>query len=342
MAEEEKGERSEGQAQVRVPFWKRRVRWQTLLNVVLGLLLLGLLILGYFFLRRQPPAPVEVVAQPVREALNRPPRPVLDIYGPPSSPLRGPMSVATGPDGRIYVADSENNQIQVFDRNGRWLKKWGQLGTREGEFWYPISIVFRNGKVYVAETINSRIQIFDPEGKFLGFIPDPEKYPGLEIGPLALGVDREGNMYVTTFGHDVVVFDRQDQPVARIGRAGVGPGELNYPHGATMDLQGQIWVSDSNGARLHVYDRTGRVLASYGGFVLPRGLAVDSKGRVYVVDTFQHKVLVLNSEGAKLFEFGERGVEEGRFNFPNALWVDEQDRIYVADRANDRISIWQY
>ena|GEM_PF-1364954 len=342
MAEEEKGERSEGQVKVRVPFWKRRVRWQTLLNVVLGLLLLGLLILGYFFLRRQPPAPVEAVAQPVREALNRPPRPVLDIYGPPSSPLRGPMSVTTGPDGRIYVADSENNQIQVFDRNGRWLKKWGQLGRKEGEFWYPVSILFRQGKVYVSDMLNSRIQIFDPEGKYLGQIPDPQKHKDLEIGPLALGMDREGNMYVTTLGHYVLIFDREDQPVARIGRAGAGPGELNYPHGVAVDSRGRIWVADSNQERVHLYDRTGRVLASYGGFVLPRGMAADSRGRIYVTDTFQHKVLALDEEGRKLFEFGERGVEEGRFNFPNALWVDEQDRIYVADRANDRISIWQY
>lgn len=110
-----------------------------------------------------------------------------------------------------------------------------------------------------------------------------------------------------------------------------------------MDSQGMIWVSDSNNGRVHQYDRNGRFILTFAGLVLPRGLAVDDQDRLYVVDTFQHKVFVINTkDGKQLFTFGERGLEEGQFNFPNSVAVGTDGRVYVVDRENNRVSVWGY
>ncbi len=320
----------------------KKVKLSTVVIISLILALIVLVVFGIMFFKRQVPQPVQEISQRVREATNQPPRPLRDIYGPPSSPLRAPLGLSIAPDGRMFVADSENNQIQVFDRNGKWLAKFGKLGRDQGEFYYPTGVLVRDNKLYVADMLNSRIQILGLDGKYIGVIPDKEKHGNLTVGPLTLSQDNQGNMYVTTLGHEVLVFDKSDKFVRKFARPGEGPGEVNYPFGVAPDNNGNVWVADSNNGRIHEFDARGRLIMSFGGLVLPRGMAVDSRGRIYVVDTFQHKVFVVNNEGKPLFEFGERGVEEGTFNFPNAVVVDGSDRIYIADRENNRISVWTY
>lgn len=321
---------------------KKKVKVGTLINIGLLLTLVLVVAFGIFYLRREAPSPIEDVAVRTREQLNRPPRPLREVYGPPSSPLRAPLGVAVAADGRIFVADSDNNQVQVFDRNGKWLAKWGKLGRKEGEFYYPTGILIRNNKVYVADNLNSRIQIFGLDGKYMGVIPDKQKHGNLEVGPLGLSQDRAGNMFVATLGHDVLVFDKDDKFVRRIGRPGQGPGELAYPFGVAVDPDNRVWVADTNNGRVHQYENNGKFNMSFAGLVLPRGVATDRLGRVYVVDTFQHKVFVMDKEGKQLFTFGERGVEEGQFNFPNAVAVGNDGRVYVVDRENNRVAIWTY
>jgi len=76
---------------------------------------------------------------------------------------------------------------------------------------------------------------------------------------------------------------------------------------------------------------------------LPRGIDVDKNGRVYVVDTFQHKVQVYDGKdrGKALFTFGDKGTENGQFDYPNGIAV-KGNRFYVTDRENNRISVFAY
>ena len=63
----------------------------------------------------------------------------------------------------MYVVDSENNRVEVFDSDGHFLEKWGERGIGPGEFSYPTAIaVDCNGDVYVADTNNNRVERFDP------------------------------------------------------------------------------------------------------------------------------------------------------------------------------------
>jgi DNA-binding beta-propeller fold protein YncE len=69
--------------------------------------------------------------------------------------------VAVDTQGFVYVADAFNHRIQKFDSNGKFIAKWGSLGSDDGEFYSPWGVaVDAQGFVYVADSRNHRIQKF--------------------------------------------------------------------------------------------------------------------------------------------------------------------------------------
>jgi len=69
--------------------------------------------------------------------------------------------------GYLYVADTYNNRIQIFDCNGNFIAKWGIEGKEDGEFNLPIGMAFDSkGNIYVADSGNHRIQKFAPTPEF--------------------------------------------------------------------------------------------------------------------------------------------------------------------------------
>jgi len=85
--------------------------------------------------------------------------------------------VAVDPAGQIYVADTWNGRIQVFDAEGRFLRKWGVFATTNGELGDPNSLfgprgiaIDLDGNLLVADTGNKRILRFSPTGETLGQI----------------------------------------------------------------------------------------------------------------------------------------------------------------------------
>ncbi len=92
---------------------------------------------------------------------------------PPLPPLDGMFrqvtDMAWDAAGNTYISDGYvNSRVAKFDKNGNWMKSWGEAGDRPGQFNTPHSIaVDAGGKVYVADRGNRRIEVFDGDGKFL-------------------------------------------------------------------------------------------------------------------------------------------------------------------------------
>jgi hypothetical protein len=83
--------------------------------------------------------------------------------------FRQVTDVTWDPAGNIYISDGYiNSRIAKADKNGNWLKSWGDRGDKPGEFNTPHNIAAdAQGNVYVADRFNRRIQVFDGEGNFL-------------------------------------------------------------------------------------------------------------------------------------------------------------------------------
>ena len=92
---------------------------------------------------------------------------------PPRPPVNGqfrqPTDVTWDTQGNIFISDGYiNSRVAKFDKNGDWVKSWGEPGTKTGQFDTPHSIAAdAKGNIYVADRGNFRIQVFDPDGKFL-------------------------------------------------------------------------------------------------------------------------------------------------------------------------------
>jgi DNA-binding beta-propeller fold protein YncE len=93
----------------------------------------------------------------------RPPLPPVDGM------FRQVTDVAWDTAGNTYISDGYiNSRIAKVDKDGNWVKSWGEPGDGPGQFNVPHSIaVDRDGNVYVADRGNRRIQVFDGDGKFL-------------------------------------------------------------------------------------------------------------------------------------------------------------------------------
>ncbi len=155
-------------------------------------------------------------------------------------------------------------------------------------------------------------------------------------------VDSEGRIYVTDIGRGAVfVFDK---PAGRLEVWDSVRGNSRFvsPIGIVQGARDEIWVADSELKSVFRLDKKGNVLGEFGHDILerPTGLARDSqRGRVYVADTHAHDIKVFDDDGKLINVIGQRGEENGEFNFPTYLAFSD-DKLYVTDTMNSRIQIF--
>jgi uncharacterized protein (TIGR03663 family) len=278
-----------------------------------------------------------------------------------------PRGIAAGPDGRVYVVDSDNHRVQVFDADGTFLQQWGSncnlatglgcvdpdgsgpLESGDGQFQEPWGIaVGPDGRVYVADTWNHRIQVFDADGTFLakwGTYGQSEDASWLFYGPRDVAVDASGRVFVTDTGNKrVMVFDQEGTYLQQWGGEGAGPGQLEEPVGIAVTPNGTVYVADTWNQRVQVFDGDGTFLrqwtveAWYGESVVNKPyLALDGKGRVYITDPEGYRVAVFSGEGDLLATFGLYGYDDNSFSLPTGIDVGTEGSIYVTDTDGQRV-----
>ncbi len=98
---------------------------------------------------------------------------------------------------RVYVADSCNHRIQIFSRDGKFIRQYGHAGSGLGELSYPYDIaVDACGYQFVCEFGNSRIQVFDANCQPVEIIGGPGAAPGRFANPWGVALDASGNLFV--------------------------------------------------------------------------------------------------------------------------------------------------
>ena len=278
-----------------------------------------------------------------------------------------PRGAAIDSDGNVYVADTSNHRIQKFGSSGNHLATWGSYGYGDGQFRTPWGLaVDSDGNIYVADTSNNRIQKLDSSGVMLGWWGLDNSYvtgwhdPGSgKIGysgtgdgelwlPYDVTVDSEGNVYVVdSFNHRIQKFDSDGGFLGWVGRdylgcsgwhntgtgtrgfLGSGDGQFNWPRGIAVDLDGNVYVADTNNQRIQKYDSFGVFLGwlgfgndgntgwhnpgpdtrgvsgtGDGQFRSPWGVDVDSNGNVFVADTSNQRYQKFDSDGVFLGWWG--------------------------------------
>ncbi|MEI7556260.1 flippase activity-associated protein Agl23 [Candidatus Chlorohelix sp.] len=97
----------------------------------------------------------------------------------------------------LYVADTGNRRVAVFDANGIFLRQFGGRGSGQGQFDEPVSVaVSPDGKVYVTDMRNKRLEILDRDGKFLSEIKFPN-WRDQYLNEPYVTLDKVGNLFIS-------------------------------------------------------------------------------------------------------------------------------------------------
>lgn len=265
-------------------------------------------------------------------------------------------------ENRVYVADSHNNRVQVFDLDGAYLFQWGGTGVEDGQFRRNRGIgatpfTGPDAAIFVTDAKNDRVQKFTLEGAHLaswGSIGD-----GLEefFRPRPVEIASNGVIFVGDMDNHRVKIYSPDLQVLRIfGERGDGPGQFGAPH--DFAVQGsRLYVVDHLNSRVQILTRQGAYLGEFGGagppedplrdghFVWPMGLTMDPEGNLFVTDTDHpddtlDRVQKFTPEGEWLASFGRHGSGVGELSRPTGIASDAQGRLYVTDSENARVTIW--
>jgi DNA-binding beta-propeller fold protein YncE/4-amino-4-deoxy-L-arabinose transferase-like glycosyltransferase len=187
------------------------------------------------------------------------------------------------------------------------LDSWGQAGDGPGQFREPRDVaVGADGRLYVADTGNRRLQVFSPEGEFL------EEWAGGEepfVEPLAVVANSRGQVFVLDSAPGWIYrFSAEGEPLGRF--AGPEEGQFFHPRGMAIDAEDNLYVSDTGGARVVVYDSDGERQESFGvegngpGQLLePTDVAVDSRAIRYVAEASNRRVQRIDLAGNYLGEW---------------------------------------
>ena len=187
--------------------------------------------------------------------------------------FRQPTDVAWDSQGNTYITDGYiNSRVAKYDRNGDWVKSWGERGTNPGQFRLPHAIaVDQQNNVYVGDRSNRRIQVFDTDGRFLRmFSIDVPVAPGTKpvngntpTGAALANTIGAPNSICITPGPNQVMF----------------VGESTFP--------GRLFKVTLEGKVLGVIGKSGRLLKQFSGV---HQIACPSEREIYAAETSNWRV----------------------------------------------------
>jgi hypothetical protein len=179
-----------------------------------------------------------------------------------------PTSVAIAPNGEIFVAEGHaptfgNSRIMKFDKDGKFIKTFGHVGSGEGQFKSPHVLAFDSrGRLFVADRSNNRVDIFDQNGQFLA--------AWRQFGrPSGVWIDKNDILYVTDSQSEDAPGNDSNNPGCKRGvRIGsVKTGRVDYyippppvsdpkfppPEGIAADSHGTIYAAAVEAKTVYKY-----------------------------------------------------------------------------------------
>ena len=160
--------------------------------------------------------------------------------------------------GDIYLSDTTNNRILVYNPEGTLLGAWGAdggngtAGTGPGQFNSPRGIAIdAAGNVYVADYYNDRIEKLSSTGSFIGEWGIKGTRPGRFENPAGVAIDGAGHVYVVDYGNNrVEAFNENGTYLQEWGLRGTALGDFSQPTAIAVGCEGAVYVADTNNNRV--------------------------------------------------------------------------------------------
>ncbi len=238
----------------------------------------------------------------------------------------------------------------------RYLDTIGFNADQGGRgFHLPTDMVIReDGIIFVVSRSNTvalnivGIQKVKLDHEYLGQIGGYGRDMGDMIGPTALALDSDGNLYLADeVLQRITVYSPAGDPRSMWGNVGDRDGEFDGPADMVFDAYDNMLLVDHKNHRIQKLTKEGDFIDKWGTFGdgegqfnLPWGIALDPDGNVCVADWRNDRIQRFTPEGEFLAAYGTSGDGDGELNRPSRVGIDSEGNMYVADWGNERVQIF--
>ncbi|KAI8494626.1 hypothetical protein Bbelb_278520 [Branchiostoma belcheri] len=260
-----------------------------------------------------------------------------------------PVGVAVRGD-RLYVADTYNNRVQVFDLSGKFCHSFPTD--------LPVGLAVQTDGTIVVNS-GKEVKKFSPSGELLHKFPLGDYWSDpLCIRLNGLAVQRDGRVVVADGDkHSIFLFETDGTLVKQVRGQGEGDGQFDWPCFVCVDKEDNIIVADSLNHRVQVFDRNLNFKHKFGqkgrqpqDMWDPSGVSADSMGNIVLANSGE---LFTNLDGAehgkKLQVFRPDGTwvstissDGDKLNVPFGVAVTEDGHVFVADYGDHCIRKYRY
>lgn len=290
---------------------------------------------------------------------QQPPYRRVATWGQPGSApgqFNGPNGIAVHGD-RVYVADSRNHRIQIFDRQGHFQSLIGVGPQGLLPRARPMNLNIAGDKLYAADYWNDAVQVFSLDGRrLLTLGGKPGSGPGRFKSPAGASATPDGDIVVADFYNQrVQILSPRGAFIRQLGKTGekfyVSGGGFNYPTDvAVAPTSGDIYVADGYNDRIQEFGAGGKLLRKWGGplainirggfngwFKTVTSVALGPAGDVFVVDEENQRIQKFDPDGRFLTAFGI--ASKGTAYAYEAVAVAADGTVYTA--GNDMVQVWR-
>ncbi|TMS02093.1 Tripartite motif-containing protein 2 [Larimichthys crocea] len=253
------------------------------------------------------------------------------------------QGVAASSSGRILIADSNNQCVQIFSNEGEFKTRFGVRGRSPGQLQRPTGVaVHPSGDIIIADYDNKWVSIFSCEGKFKAKLGS-----GRLMGPKGVSVDQNGHVIVVdNKACTVFIFQLTGKLITKFGSRGNGDKQFAGPHFAAVNKNNEIIVTDFHNHSVKVFTPEGELVLKFGSngegngqFNAPTGVAVDVNGNIIVADWGNSRIQVFDGSGSFLSYIN---TSADPLYGPQGLALTSDGHVVVADSGNHCFKVYRY
>ena len=259
-------------------------------------------------------------------------------------------AVAVDSKDRVYVFNRGQHPMIVFDREGNFLRSWG-----EGLFKRAHGVhIGPDESLYCTDDGDHTVRKCTLEGKVLLTIGVPEKPSGYMSGQpfnrcTHTALSPRGDIYVSDgYGNSRVhKYSPDGKLLLSWGEPGCDPGQFNIPHNICSDPDGWVYVADRENHRVQVFDGNGKYESQWNNMHRPCGLCMEPHRHpvCYIgelgptmpvnreVPNLGPRISIVSHKGELLGRLGDvrAGQQLDQFIAPHGMAVDSRGDIYVGE-----------
>jgi hypothetical protein len=161
--------------------------------------------------------------------------------------FRKAQGIAVAKDGTIFVADTGESQIEVFDSKYKYLRSFGSIGTGDGQFQRIHQIGFDSDEnLYVLDYYLGKIQVFTKEGKWIRKIGGKETQSTQLSAPYDFAFLKTGELLVIETDNHSKVFSKDGKFMREFISDKKYQSDIWYPDTVTTDKYGFVYIAMFN------------------------------------------------------------------------------------------------